>query len=196
MKRKIVGIFVCMLLIATLIPVGCSSMENSNEIINDKTTDGMDEIENHLAEIEIIHQSLWRIWNWIEVTITPMQDVFEFPQDENGYVRMEFNITVKHRLASKYFSVFRESVGHIWVSYKNEDYLENKEYFPCTELGFNTTPWPIEADYLLPTNNQNVTPTVWLCGNVRLFGMKFFEFPFMARCAKPWQITIVPIVPR
>ena len=167
-KKIFVG---CIILLLSMTPILAATELNHATDISPIKTANM----NSLGTVTIVHLPLlpgWLRQRGMTVKYEAPEDnpTFEyyFPEDENGYVHMNFTLNVKHRknpvgfyLASWIWSgKYRYTGIHAWVAYNGEDIIDLREYDElCIQTQFENFTRVISGD--LKTDGENLSCLFW-----------------------------------
>jgi len=167
--KKCIVLGIVMLLFI-IIPIGNAYTTSKNEPL--KTT-----VNNYLGRIEVVHGSPLIFAPFTTVSFEPVEPeerYYSFPE-HNGTVKMNFTITIAHRLANNY-PIPRTTN---WACFIEDfigptTYMKNGTRIPCTSVNWEEINWTLTytGEYPeFPTHGQNKTLTVLWLTNVWFFGI-------------------------
>jgi hypothetical protein len=213
MRNKIINktlvIITIILLISTTPLLVTAGIKETNVIKNTSTN-----IINDLGTIKVTHQPWFALGPPINVVYVPPEDnpTFEyyFPQDENGYVDMNFTVNITHLLNTVppgYFAKwiwpekYRYTVVTLWIRVEDVDYIiVDKNAKNCSNITFPETyqiTLTTDPDKRLKTNNDTKEGTFWwhvlpgIGPNPKIWDI-ISLFPVSRGGSKP--IFVIPII--
>ena len=153
-----------MLIIGTISLFFVVTIGNASILQKNQSTTEKEELENHLADITIIHGMPIPIPILTKPIFTPAENLdFYFPEID-GKVYLNFTIRLHHMLATPLFFA-RDSVWSVYVKDPDEpiEYIANKTRVDCTNTQMEDINWTVNYDIALDLEANNTkTLTVLL----------------------------------
>ena len=140
LKRLFVGSIILLMLTTSLLVTA-----GVNEKID--TVNMSVDIDNYLGDLKVVHQPWLKSGPAIDiVNYTPPEDnptfQYYFPEDENGYVDMNFSLNITHNTNvpnMPYFGKliwpdeYRSTVVNLWINYEGNDHIIKLDSMNCNK---------------------------------------------------------------
>ena len=145
-----------MLIIGTISLFFVVTIGNASILQKNQSTTEKEELENHLADITIVHGMPLPIPILTKPTFEPAENLdFYFPEID-GKVYLNFTIRLHHVLATPLI-LTRDSVWSVYVKDPDEpiDYIANTTREDCTSTQMEDINWTVTYDLALDLEANN-----------------------------------------